>query len=378
MYDTPNPRIQSDLVHHRFALDESSSAFKYNIVAAALRQQSFFYQVSLPHYQLSPFLDEAISRYSSFLLLKKEYQTELLVPCFDVDLLWHTHQVHPENYFKDCSEILGRILPHDDSINDRSQGSTLEVAFTRTRQLWKKKFNEECPRAGAMYRGEQPKGKLSKLSEIEKMKVAGVTHSPYILERIRISKIDSQKRRNVKVYIWLEKFDEIQTCSRECIAIYDGKIGPNPINSSALGSIPPNPLLDLNLNFENRRIGIPFQSNLYVEVKKISRILKNERTVAKAALKCLLSSELGFQDQKGFLVSDGKSGRTQPIPMSVSFCLNPSGGYFLDDGKATLELHRVPLKEVVLPVDDESLWGPVVLKPLPSGSVNKCTVAKHW
>ena len=283
------------------------------------------------------------------------------MPCYDVDLLWHAHQVHSVNYFKDCSKILGRILPHDDSINDRSQGSTLEVAFTKTKELWKKKFNEEYPKAGAMYRGENPRGKLSKLSEIEKMKLAGSPRSPYILDSVWISKINSQKSCDVKVYIWLEKFDINKMASRECIA----KVGP----------IPPNPLVNLKVRFKNKRICIPFQSNLYVEVKKVSRILRNERTVAKAALKCLLSSELGFQEQKGFLVSNGEA---QSMPMSVSFGLNQQIFNFLVDGESTIHLYQEPLKEVVLPVDDESFWGPVVLKPLPRGSVNKCTFDKHW
>ncbi len=80
-------------------------------------------------------------------------------------------------------------------------------ASQKKKKLWKKKFNEEYPKAGAMYRGEHPKGKLSRLSEIEKMKLAGSPLSPYILDCVWISKINSQKSCDVKVYIWLDKFD---------------------------------------------------------------------------------------------------------------------------------------------------------------------------
>ena len=65
------------------------------------------------------------------------------------------------------------------------------------------------------------------------------------------------------------------------------------------------------------------------------------------------------------------------MPMLFSFGLNQQIFNFLVDGESTIHLYQEPLKEVVLPVDDESIWGPVVLKPLPRGSVNKCTFDKH-
>ena len=52
---------------------------------------------------------------------------------------------------------MGHMLYHDDSLNDRSSGSSLEVAFKATIKLWKATYNEmsyHCP--GGMYRGEPP------------------------------------------------------------------------------------------------------------------------------------------------------------------------------------------------------------------------------
>lgn len=73
-----------------------SFRFAYDIESAALRQKAFYYQVSLPHYELTHFQEGAISRYKMFLSLKKAHPGHFLVPCYDIDIAWHTHQVSKE------------------------------------------------------------------------------------------------------------------------------------------------------------------------------------------------------------------------------------------------------------------------------------------
>lgn len=70
-----------------------SSSFTYDIVNASSRQTVFFYQVSLPHFQDRAFLKSAIKRYCMFLKLKLCNPGVFLVPCYDIDIAWHTHQV---------------------------------------------------------------------------------------------------------------------------------------------------------------------------------------------------------------------------------------------------------------------------------------------
>ena len=86
------------------------SSFLYDIVAASQRQQTFFYQVkgsegpqrtlillskvSLPHYQDETFLRNAVTRYAMYLQLQLEHPDKFLVPCYDMDIVWHTHQVY--------------------------------------------------------------------------------------------------------------------------------------------------------------------------------------------------------------------------------------------------------------------------------------------
>ena len=132
------------------------SQLRYDIVAASNRQKSFFYQVSLPHFQNIEYLKMAHDRYKKFLHLKRMNPTAFVVPCFAIDLVWHTHQLNPVYYERDTTNILGYLFPHDDTVNDRTPGSKLCVSDEETRALWSQMFNENFFFPGAMFRGEPP------------------------------------------------------------------------------------------------------------------------------------------------------------------------------------------------------------------------------
>lgn len=61
---------------------------------------------------------------------------------------------------QDTEALLGRMLNHDDSLDDRSPGSAQQDAYIRTRQLWLEDYHEHFAVAGAMYRGEPSHGLL--------------------------------------------------------------------------------------------------------------------------------------------------------------------------------------------------------------------------
>ncbi|XP_071096191.1 uncharacterized protein [Haliotis cracherodii] len=143
------------------------SSISYDLVSASARQKQFFYQVSLPHYKHRTYLQTAMKRYKQFLFLLKSNPNSFLAPTFDIDLVWHTHQLDPVAYLSDTKRLLGKILSHDDSVNDRSQNSKLTNATMRTSSLWKNVFHESFSFPGAMYRGENQKGQLYQLTEGE-------------------------------------------------------------------------------------------------------------------------------------------------------------------------------------------------------------------
>ena len=93
--------------------------------------------MSLPHFRDSQFLADAVRRYKQYLLLKQRHPDNFLVPCYDMDVVWHTHQLQPAAYAEDTSAILGQVLDHDDSVNDRAAGSKLCNSQQVTEKLWK-------------------------------------------------------------------------------------------------------------------------------------------------------------------------------------------------------------------------------------------------
>ena len=126
---------------------------EYNLEEACQRQFKFYYQVSLPHYRDNRFLKDAVGRYVTHLRLKQNKPDAFLVPCYDFDLIWHAHQLHPTKYKETTAKWLGRILKHDDSVTDRTTGSKLYDSAIKTRAIWKE-AGYSLNKAGAMYRGD--------------------------------------------------------------------------------------------------------------------------------------------------------------------------------------------------------------------------------
>jgi hypothetical protein len=84
-------------------------------------------QVSLPHYKDAQFLARGELRYKRFLFMHQQRHLLtnsacaeassapselLLVPCYDMALIWHTHMLHPLAYKIDTETVLGFTLPH--------------------------------------------------------------------------------------------------------------------------------------------------------------------------------------------------------------------------------------------------------------------------
>ncbi|XP_027360144.1 glycine-rich domain-containing protein 1 isoform X4 [Abrus precatorius] len=145
-------------ISERFAKLEKYT--KYDLISAAKRQSPFFYQVSRSHMKNDLFIKEAVARYKGFLYLIKRNKEKgikfFCVPTYDIDLIWHSHQLHPISYCKDLNEALGKVLEHDDTDSDRTKGKKLDVGFSGTTKQWKDTFGTGYWKAGAMYRGNAP------------------------------------------------------------------------------------------------------------------------------------------------------------------------------------------------------------------------------
>ena len=87
-----------ELVEGSPRIKHFKSCFSYDIVAASERQSSFCYNVSLPHYTDSLFLENALSRYKQFVYVIKQYPDAAIRPCYEIDLVWHTHMLNLIKY----------------------------------------------------------------------------------------------------------------------------------------------------------------------------------------------------------------------------------------------------------------------------------------
>ena len=148
--------------------NQITTKLKYDIKGASHRQKSFYYNVSLPHFTNPTFLQKALERYKKFIKLKRDNRHLFIVPVYDIDLLWHTHQLRPLHYTRDMEAFLGFILDHDDSTTDRSPGSKLSEATAATERVWTKAYPGEPYFAnGTLYRGPDPKWSLYEMTKEE-------------------------------------------------------------------------------------------------------------------------------------------------------------------------------------------------------------------
>ena len=136
-------------------MDCSNSKIQYDLERACYRQSKFYYQVSLPHYRDAKFLEKAVERYEHHVMFNKQNPGVFVVPCYDFDLIWHVHQLHPVNYNQATKRFLGQVLHHDDSATSRSPGSLLCDSEEKTRSLWKA-AGLQFALPGTMYRGDRP------------------------------------------------------------------------------------------------------------------------------------------------------------------------------------------------------------------------------
>ena len=131
----------------------------YDVLGSARRQMAFLWQVSGDQYTCDSFLQQGVTNYTKFLTLTSKANDLgiILVPTYQIDLMWHTHilsSIH--DYNNDCFHIMKRHLYHDDSLTDREEGGILDVSFDATQQLWKRVYGVDYVVHGGMYRGEPP------------------------------------------------------------------------------------------------------------------------------------------------------------------------------------------------------------------------------
>ena len=144
----PKEQFSLDLTAPPKITGTFTSKFSYDLFAAIFRQRFFNYQISLNHFRDLKFLEKATKRYKDFLCAKLQDPSLVLNGCFDVQLIWHAHLLHPILYRDDTRQIFGEMLSHYDT--EAGAGNV----------PWKgspvREKNLQAPKSipGTMYRGE--------------------------------------------------------------------------------------------------------------------------------------------------------------------------------------------------------------------------------
>ncbi|KZL83637.1 chloroperoxidase-like protein [Colletotrichum incanum] len=116
--------------------------FTYPLAAAIQRQLSFSVKMSHHAWLRSPSLASTLTqsqtRYARFFHLIAAHPGTVMVPTLDIDLVWHTHQLSPARYLAYSKRATGKLVDHDDEIEDERLG---ELAGDM-QGLWASTFGE--------------------------------------------------------------------------------------------------------------------------------------------------------------------------------------------------------------------------------------------
>ena len=134
----------------------------FDLLASAKRQAEFYWQIR-PFFQPSLFAArlnpcQAERNYRRFIKLMQKHPKAILVPTYEIDLMWHTHMTSGsfKDYYSDCQTICGRLIDHDDDFGDGNREGVLGDSFLETARLWKKAYGTKDYAKNGGYRGPPP------------------------------------------------------------------------------------------------------------------------------------------------------------------------------------------------------------------------------
>ena len=369
----PSEPFQIELTHdssRKYA--DYTSQCKYDIESAVGRQRMFYYQVSLPHFCDGDFLKAALKRYKMYLTLKRMNMDLFLVPCYDFDLIWHSHQLHPLLYKRDTTAVLGMMFNHDDSVNDRAPDSKLNRSDDQTRQLWKDTFGEEFFKPGAMFRGEPPFGQLhlvttdqvmavsSKMADVTinsvKVENAGDSMDPHFQLKLNLS---NPSQQNAKADSTILKLKGPQTeWANSGKGITKFKFDTKKYMGLQFELIDKKGFLCFSANESHGRLTYPMGS-VVDSTPPCGKVV--EQTVE--LKNGVTSRENGLKDT-----------RVDDNGLTVSFSASVDAP---DKGPCILSLVPGEFGSFTMPENIKQMWGPIPLPRLPDDVSNICIVASH-
>ena len=124
-------------------------------------------------------------------------------------------KVHPQEYQADLQAILGFVLKHDDSVNDRSEGSKLNSADETTRKLWLQEFSVPFARPGSMFRGKPPQGKLFPISSYFQRSLLALREIDVTVASVKITQLPKLQEDSLVLSVQLETDEKGQKMNKK-------------------------------------------------------------------------------------------------------------------------------------------------------------------
>ncbi|KAJ6021871.1 hypothetical protein N7540_007375 [Penicillium herquei] len=125
---------------------DNFSPFALDLVGAVIRQSTFVQKMDNMDWLHSPAVmetaDRLIRKYTIFLTIMFDNPKQMAVPTLDVDLAWHTHQLHPSRYYSyttgfSAEKSSPRFIDHDDKVDENK----LSECFEWTSKMYRRATN---------------------------------------------------------------------------------------------------------------------------------------------------------------------------------------------------------------------------------------------
>ncbi|EGX94974.1 hypothetical protein CCM_03246 [Cordyceps militaris CM01] len=147
----PNARLSTRKMMSRYW--DNFSPFALDLCGAVMRQGIFVDKMVQLDWLHSPSardtMQRLIQKYQRFLEIMVIFPGQTIVPTLDVDLAWHTHQLHPQSYYQHTvrktgkMDRQGKFIDHDDKIDESKLGEAF-IFTTKTYQDMYGEVYSEC------------------------------------------------------------------------------------------------------------------------------------------------------------------------------------------------------------------------------------------
>ena len=291
----------------------------------------------------------------------------------------------PYDYRAYTIAFLGAILPHDDSVNDRSRGSKLCNAEATTRQLWRKHLGTAASfsKPGAMFRGLPPQGRLLSLDTAFQDSLMIGSTSSVDLTRIKYSPQKSLKgnSHNYTLHVMATRTDLARNLRRT--------------QKTSLKIVSKQSSREQNVTFDDadRLVGFPEGCDGEIEFRVMRKRISGHKSLLNRLAALAIADEdtekcVG-ESTEALTVTEGNFGSGGEIKLEHRLWGGRSEGHGVLRVTASLSkaarggvcrrLSILPgsYYDCVMPTSAESMWGPVPLPLVDEDGENACKAVTH-